>query len=410
MTYVQGYNMSVTLNVGWTKPQIIRARYLRVWITTSLVIPIVLDFIFFGSPVARYSRILIFLIISASLLVNRNDFLTGKFIGFDTTIFTALLYLVGTFAGLTRGGVITPNILTLLLFMIIVGLNFDLYEVSLKAIAWSCHVLIFLSIFAIIFKLNPRGFYSSSIGYPVYFDFLGIPGRNYGVFSHPNFLGEAAALSALFLLANRKNYFLLLAPLFCIAKCGSRTSIIGLTVGFMIFLINSILKSRNSPIRRKVESPLIIGTFLLGIFVASSFQFLNYIKFLDPGTLTGRASIWQTSLSMFQKSPIVGLGWNWESRAIDSQLLGPWAVSAHNMVLEIIFSSGSLGLLLFLAILTKGVLFFNRLWSVEKIVLVTILISGISEAYIDLQYPTIQTFLLFLIILGANKERQSNYD
>jgi O-antigen ligase len=198
----------------------------------------------------------------------------------------------------------------------------------------------------------------------------------------------------------------LLAPLLCILKCGSRTSIIGLVLGAVLFLIISTLKSKNSLQIRKIESPLVIGTFLLGIFVASSFQFLNYIKFLDPGSLTGRVSIWQSSLTIFQTSPIIGLGWDWESRAVDSQLLSIWAVSAHNMLLEIIFSSGILGLLLFLAILTKVAIYFNRLWDVEKIVLTSILISGISEAYIDLQYPTIQTVLFLLIILGANKERQ----
>jgi len=396
----------MALNRVWIKPEINRARYLQVWITTSLIIPIVLDFIFFGSGVARYSRIILFIIVFSSILVNRKHFLSGKIIGLDTTILTILLYLVGTIAGLTHGGVITPNISTLILFMIIVGLNFDLYETFLKATAFSCHLLIIFSLLAIMLKLNPRDFYASSIGYPVYFDFLGIPGRNYGVFSHPNTLGQAATLSFLFILAYRNNRILLLAPVFCILKCGSRTSIICLAAGAVVYFIISILKSKNSSKIRKVESPLVIGTFLLGIFMASSFQFLNYIKFLDPGALTGRVSIWQSSLTMFKSSPINGLGWDWESRAIDSQLLSVWSVSAHNMILEIIFSSGILGLLLFLSILIKGALYFNRLLDVEKIVSISILISGISEAYIDLQYPTIQTILFLIIILGANKERQ----
>ena len=398
--------MLMTLNRIWTKPEINRARYLQVWITTSIVIPIVLDFIFFGSAVARYSRILVFFTISASLLVNSKHFLRGKFIGFDTTILTILLYLVGTIAGLRHGGVITPNIVTLLLLMIIVGLNSDLCEVSVKAIASSCHLLIILSIFSIIFKLNPRDYYASSEGYPVYFDFLGIPGRNYGVFPHPNSLGQAAALSALFLLGYRKNWILLLAPIFCILKCGSRTSIISLVVAVVVFFISLILKSKNRPKIRKAESPLVIGTFLLGIFMASSLQFLSYIDFLDPGSLTGRVSIWQSSITIFQSSPIIGLGWDWESRAIESQLLTVWSVSAHNMLLEIIFSSGILGLLLFLAIFIKVAVNFNRLYDVEKIVLISILISGVSESYIDLQYPTVQTILYFLIIIGANKERK----
>jgi O-antigen ligase len=140
--------------------------------------------------------------------------------------------------------------------------------------------------------------------------------------------------------------------------------------------------------------------------MASSLQFLSYIDFLDPGSLTGRVSIWQSSITIFQSSPIIGLGWDWESRAVESQLLTVWSVSAHNMLLEIIFSSGIFGLLLFLAIFIKVAVNFNRLYDVEKIVLISILISGVSESYIDLQYPTVQTILYFLIIIGANKERK----
>jgi hypothetical protein len=38
--------------------------------------------------------------------------------------------------------------------------------------------------------------------------------------------------------------------------------------------------------------------------------------------------------------------------------------------------------------------------------LTSILVSGISESYIDLQYPTNQTFLYFMIVLSANSKRE----
>ena len=251
--------MLMTINGVWSKSEINRASYLRLWLIASLVVPIVLDFIFFGSRAARYSRVILFCVVSVSLLVNSKYFLTGKFVGVDTIFFTILLFLVGTIAGFIHGGVITPNFATLLLFMIIAGLNFDLYEEVLKAIAFSCHLLISLSILVIILKINPRDFYFSAVGYPVYFNFLGIPGRNYGVFSHPNVLGQVATLSALFLLAFRNNRVLLFAPLLCILKCGSRTSIICLVTGVVLFVIISMKKSKYGSKIRKVESPLVIG-------------------------------------------------------------------------------------------------------------------------------------------------------
>jgi O-antigen ligase len=109
------------------------------------------------------------------------------------------------------------------------------------------------------------------------------------------------------------------------------------------------------------------------------------------------------SLNLFKSSSVFGLGWGWEERAIDSQLLNVWAVSAHNAILEITFSAGIVGLVIFMIMLTKGLVFFPNLLVIEKVLLGSILVSGISEAYIDLQYPTIQTFIFFLIILTSNK-------
>lgn len=391
--------------LGGNSPEEKRGAYLRIWIIATVVVPIILDYVFLGSSAARYSRILIFGMISASLLTNTRLFLSKKLIGFDTSFLALLLYLIGTIAGLAKGGVITPNFVSLWLLMIVVGLNFDLYAVVFKSLEISCYILINISAITIFLRLNPRNFYSSSDGYPVFFNFIGIPGRNYGIFSHPNTLGQAAALAVLFAISSRKNLLYLIAPLICILKCGSRTSIICIITGVLVFIIISLTKGRLKPKFRQLETTFVVGTFLMGIFLASSFQFLNFIKFLDPGSLTGRVSIWQTSLTLFSSSSLFGLGWGWEQRAIDSQLLNVWAVSTHNALLEIIFSSGIVGLSVFLLIITKVIVNFSKLWPVEKIMLTAISISGVSESYVDLQYPTIQTFLIFFIILGANKER-----
>jgi O-antigen ligase len=317
---------------------------------------------------------------------------------------------VGTIAGLNRGGVVTPNIASLILLMVIVGLNFDLYRIALNSIALSVHLLMFLSLIAILLKLNPRGFLLSSQGYPVFFDFLGIPGRNYGIFSHPNTLGQAAALSIIFIIASRQRLYLLVPPVICILKCGSRTSIIAIVVGLFVFVVAQAVASKRYPRVTRLESPIVVGTFILAIALTSSLQFLSFIRFLDPGSLTGRVSIWQNSIEMFRESSLLGLGWGWEERAIDSQMLNRWSVSSHNAILEIIFSSGILGLIIFLVILSKCLVFLGRMLLVERMLLISILVSGVSEAYIDLQYPTVQTVLFFFIAVGAHKDRQSIYE
>ena len=383
-----------------------RARYLTWWISSMVLVPAILDFIFVDSPAARYSRVLIFSIILASLLTNHKLFLKSKIVGIDTILLTIAIYGVGTVSEKSFGGVVTPNIASLVLIMFIVSANIDLYEIVLKTIALNVHILITLSVFAILFRINPRGYYSSAEGYPVFFDFIGIPGRNLGVFSHPNVLGQAAALSFLFIVASKANKFFLILPIFCIFKCGSRTSIIGILGGLLVYGTILLFKRRQSKGKStSLEAPAVIGVFILGILLASSFQFLQIIGFLDPGDLVARVGIWQNALDIFQSSPTIGLGWNWESRAVAAQLINVWAVTAHNSLLDMMFSAGVIGMVLFLIIISKILAYFHRLAVVEKVILVSLLISGISEAYIDLQYPSIQTYLFLLIALGINRER-----
>jgi O-antigen ligase len=87
-----------------------------------------------------------------------------------------------------------------------------------------------------------------------------------------------------------------------------------------------------------------------------------------------------------------------------------WSISSHNALLEIIFSTGILGLVIFLVILTKCLVFLGRILLIERMLLIAILVSGVSEAYIDLQYPTLQTFLFFFIVVGAHVDRQTLND
>jgi O-antigen ligase len=383
-----------------------REIYIKIWFVLAIVVPIIFDYFFIGTNAARYSRVIIFLIITASLLFNSQDFLQGKFIGIEIIILTLLLFSIGTYSSIIRGGAATPNFSLLVLIMFVISLNFDLYKIALNSIGFSCHLLIFVSVIAIVLKWNPRNFNFSSTGYPVFFDFIGISGRNYGIFAHPNTLGMVSVISALYMLDSERKRILLLAPFLCLLKSGSRTAIICLIIGMLIYAIAFTTKTSRFSRNRNIESTLTIGLFLIFLFLASSFQFLNYINFLDPGSLTGRASVWQTSLTLFQESQILGLGWGWQQRAIDSQLLNFWAISSHNAILEIVFSSGLAGLVVFFTITAKVFVYFTRLLTIERMLLSVILISGVSEATINLQYPTIQTVIFFVITLGSNFERE----
>ncbi len=388
-----------------------RAKYVMAWVLVAIAAPVVLDFLFYRSSVARFARVVIFLSILAMVLIESKLFLSGKLVGLPVLLGVVFLYLTGTVSAITRGGVATPNVALLILLLLILSLNFDVYETFLKAIGYSSILLIALSVIAIFLKMNPRGIYSSAEGYPVFFDFIGIPGRNYGIFSHPNTLGQAASISLLYIVGTRMNKFFVLLPIICILKSGSRTSLISIGVGLLMYSILFLL-SKNSVGKklRRMENPLVIGAFTLGILLAAVGQFINFLPLLDPNALTGRISIWQVSANLYGESPLFGLGWGWEERAIDSQFLNIWAVSTHNIFLEMLFSTGIAGLILFSGILSKGLLYFTRLSLREKMLLSSVIITGASEAYINLAYPTLETFVFFSIILGSHIERKTPSD
>jgi O-antigen ligase len=386
-------------------PEKLREKYVFWWVVTTLTVPVTLDFFLYGTQMARLSRVLIFAGIFMSLLINQKLFLKSKIASAYSLLGIATLWAIGTFTDLSKGGVATPNFALLLLFLFIISANIDLYEKCLDATMNSFHFVTALSALAILLKLNPRSYFANSGGFTIYLDFIGIPGRNYGILPHPNSLGQVAAVSLLILITSKANKFLWLVPILCIAKSGSRTALIGLALALIVYLTIYIFKKNKSKGKSVVlESPITIGIFLVGIFLTSTAQFISIINVLDPNALTARVSIWQNALTIFQQNLILGTGWGWESRGIEARLINVWATSAHNAILDIVFSAGFAGLLIFLILLVKTLVYFNFLLVQERLIFCFLLASGVSETFVDLQYPTLQTYIFFLIVIGSNRK------
>ncbi|NBO23391.1 O-antigen ligase domain-containing protein [bacterium] len=256
-----------------------------------------------------------------------------------------------------------------------------------------------------VLKINNLQVYFTDKGYPVFLKFLGIPGRNYGIFAHPNVLGEVSVVSFLYNLSSKSKLtykLYLIIPLTCILKSGSRTSIIGLLLGTTIFFLfrSKVLSKAKQKV--KFEFPLIVGLFLSGIFLVLTSFLVNVIAYLDPSSLTSRVSIWQTSLELTRDHPLIGMGWGWQYRAVESQFLNTWEASAHNQILEVLFSSGILGLIIFMILISRGFLFLSEMSNIHRILFLTCLVSGISESYIDVQYPNTITVIFFTILVQCN--------
>jgi DNA polymerase III delta prime subunit len=163
-------------------------------------------------------------------------------------------------------------------------------------------------------------------------------------------------------------------------------------------------KILNVKLSQNSTSKFAIGSLLLFILLSGFFQSLAFINSLSPKVFTSRASIWQSSLNLFSKNSLTGLGWGWEKRAIETRFLESWAVSAHNTYFEIAFSTGVVGLILFFILISKVLVNFENLDLIERAILVASFIGSISESIVNLQYPSIQTFILFAIIIQSNKK------
>ena len=383
-----------------------REQTIKLYVVLILVVPVMLDLLFYGTNVARLSRIGLTLLVTASVLINHNLFLKNKLVGQDTVILIVALYALGTIVSLSHGGVLTPLFLSLLIFSIILALNIDCYKSALNGVGLSAHILSASSVVAIFIKINPTNFYLDDSEYPIFFKQIGIAGRNIGVFNQPNTLGEVAALSIMFIVGSKTNKFLLLAPIFCLMKCGSRNALIGIVVALFLLAMFKFLKKDKFRKIGKIEFPWILRILIACALSVIIYKFIQLINLLDPGLFTGRASVWQSTLALAKNNPFLGLGWDFESRAISSNLLNVWVISAHNNFLEIAFSTGSLGLFLFLILYSKILVNFSRLSILEKLLVVYISTSGLVEYTIKFTYPSITTYLFIFINIGSSSRTE----
>ena len=385
-----------------------RERTIKLYIVLILVVPVILDLLFQGTSIARLSRIAIISLVAMSVLLNHNQFLKNKIVGQDTLVLMSALYFLGTISSLSHGGVLTPLFLSLLTISFILALNIDCYQSALNGVALSAHILTASSVFAIFLKMNPTHFYLDDYEYPVFFKQIGIAGRNIGVFTQPNTLGEVAAISIISILGSKTNKLLLIAPIFCLMKCGSRNAMIGIICALFFFAMSKFLKKENFRKIGKLEFPWILRILTACALSASMYKIIQAINLLDPALFTGRAGVWQSTLALASNSPLLGLGWDFESRAISSNLLNAWALSAHNNFLEIAFCTGYLGLFLFLLLYSKVIINFSKLPTLEKLLIIYVTISGLVEYTIKFTYPSITSYLFIFINIGASSRMEKH--
>ena len=125
-------------------------------------------------------------------------------------------------------------------------------------------------------------------------------------------------------------------------------------------------------------------------------------------TLTGRLDIWDFAWEQIKLSPIIGYGYNSSKVVLGSHIgfeNGLMVDSAHNLYLQNLLSVGCLGLLPLIGVLLYlAYRCFRRPVPIVLYVLITILISSISDTDSIGTTPTLLTVLFFIASLWPDEQ------
>ena len=238
--------------------------------------------------------------------------------------------------------------------------------------------------------------YFDGTGYPLPLNaFLNLRGRQSGIFSHPNTLGEASALVFVGLVSFRPRHWRvsLLAPLFSLCVAGGKTSDLAAVFGTAAAAVFAF------------EFGKTLWKSIRWCFPVAGVVYTLFLVFgmvqnpIDRQTATGRGDIWLRLLSFVRDHLVVGLGPNFASRLVNSGNLPIWATSAHNSLVEGLIAGG-IPVLLCIGVLL-GVL-ARVIWRGESMLLpvcLTYLILSLTESIAILTHVTFGSMLLLAPVL-----------
>jgi O-antigen ligase len=236
---------------------------------------------------------------------------------------------------------------------------------------------------------------------------------------HPNTLGFIYAICLLGLLflniyPTVWRYFLALLFGVLLLLTLSKTSIIAALLATMV----GWLVSRGA---NKLKSTFLYALLFIPIIIIFGdlvFERLE-IYFLSPQalTLSGRIPLWEYVFQIVQERPLIGYGFGVFRYIVPASILG-WNITdiahAHNTVMDILFSSGYLGLISFIILLTyttglliHGVLGSKKLPLIMPVLFVLLMSQSITNASLNLGIDFIVMTVIGLVSenILTNKHR-----
>ncbi len=190
----------------------------------------------------------------------------------------------------------------------------------------------------------------------------------------------------------------------------SRTSTIAL------FLALSVVFFARLSVARLSFIFLVAALCLLGAIIVDIETFLAaFSRSGDASEITtgtGRSYIWKTSIELINQKPLTGWGYGSPVFILPqyADVIGHSPAHAHNMLLQVLFSVGYPGMLLF-ALLYAIKFYYSVKWkdTFKIATLVFLLVNGLTEASIFRGVASLST-LIFAVVLGMEYLKRYDVD
>ena len=224
-------------------------------------------------------------------------------------------------------------------------------------------------------------------------DLLGIDGRWPGPFGHNGDTAMMAALLVVIAIAfwSRWSWVFLIVGGLTLVLTNGRASIGAAAAGVVLLL----MFSRSARLQRFPRSLRIgAGSFLL---VAGAL-----VMFARPAGLTGREKIWPAFLELWSQSPLLGVG---GAGIANGNEVAQFYGHAHSLYIDELARWGLVGFVSQFAAIGIGALIAARAagfaYPGPLAVIVTYLITGVTEPRNNWIAPSATGFLLILMVLAA---------
>lgn len=195
-----------------------------------------------------------------------------------------------------------------------------------------------------------------------------LTGRTLSTFGQPNFLASFLLLIipvVIYLAYEAKNFiwrfvYLLLASaqLICLFFTSSRGGLVALMMAVALFILYLVLTSRLS---LRIKSALVVGAIMLGLLGVAFLELVTPGRIkasldLSGGSLAARVFFFQAASEAALDKPLFGYGLENSSEVFIKYYERDWGVfgtvssntdRVHNLILDIILTTGFFGLLLF---------------------------------------------------------------